>query len=95
MVIEVTVLDIREESIDVFPAAAAEGIVHLKSDQSVGAVSLYQAVENPAQFTLIVEWDSVESHGQFGETEAFQGWRAAVSDHYAQRPTFSFVTQVL
>lgn len=59
-------------------------------------VQLFRSIEQPQQYTLVVEWETVEDHMvHFREAPEFQEWRALVSDCFAAPPQVGHVSKVL
>ena len=59
-------------------------------------VALHRSIENPQQYTLVVDWETVENHMvDFRESPDFQEWRKLVGATFAQPPQVHHETQVL
>ncbi|CAM4080669.1 antibiotic biosynthesis monooxygenase family protein [Bordetella tumulicola] len=59
-------------------------------------VALHRSIENPQQYTLVVDWETVENHMvDFRESADFQEWRKLVGPHFAQSPQVHHETKVL
>ncbi|MBV7486714.1 antibiotic biosynthesis monooxygenase [Bordetella sp. BOR01] len=59
-------------------------------------VALHRSIENPQQYTLVVDWETVENHMvDFRESADFQEWRKLVGPHFAQPPQVHHETKVL
>ncbi|MCD0503273.1 antibiotic biosynthesis monooxygenase family protein [Bordetella petrii] len=59
-------------------------------------VALHRSVENPLQYTLVVDWETVENHMvDFRESDDFQEWRKLVGPHFAQAPQVHHETRVM
>jgi heme-degrading monooxygenase HmoA len=43
---------------------------------------------------LLVEWDSVEAHQAFRDSDRFPHWRALIAPHFATAPAVEHVTEV-
>lgn len=56
--------------------------------------TLHRGVEDPNAFTLIVEWDSVESHTALTKEPAFKGFGDAIGPYLAGRPEVRHVEVV-
>lgn len=50
-------------------------------------VELHRSIEAPEQYTLVVQWETVELHMvDFRESADFQEWRRLVGDFFAVPP---------
>lgn len=59
-------------------------------------VALHRSIENPQQYTLVVDWETVENHMvDFRESADFQEWRKLVGPYFAQTPQVHHETKVL
>ena len=59
-------------------------------------VALHRSIENPQQYTLVVDWETVENHMvDFRESADFQEWRKLVGPHFAQPPQVHHETKVM
>lgn len=59
-------------------------------------VQLFRSIEQPEQYTLVVDWETVEDHMvHFRESPEFQQWRALVGDTFAAPPNVHHVSQAL
>lgn len=63
---------------------SAVGLI-TQSEGCHGAV-LRQGIESPTQFILTIEWDSVEAHQAFRDSERLAQWRAPITPFFAQAP---------
>jgi hypothetical protein len=51
------------------------------------AAAFEAIIEDPAQYRLLVIWDSVEAHMAFRETPALQEWRGLAGPFFAAPPS--------
>lgn len=59
-------------------------------------VQLFRSIEQPEQYTLVVEWETVDDHMvHFRESPEFQQWRALVGETFAVPPDVHHVAKVL
>lgn len=86
MVLEVALIDVQAGHADDFQAAF-QRVRHAVAD-SPGCLSLRMThgVETPTRFVLLVEWDSIESHDGFRESDRFGVWRGGIGPHFASSP---------
>jgi heme-degrading monooxygenase HmoA len=79
-----------------FEQAVAQAKPLFLSAKGCHSIALHRAVENPRQYTLVVEWETVEDHlVGFRESEAFKEWRGLIGPHVEQAPQVHHETQVL
>lgn len=71
-----------------FEAAFAEAKHVIASAKGCRSVSISRSAENPTNYLLLVEWDSVDDHMVgFRESEAFVEWRRLLGHLYEPGPT--------
>ncbi|ARP95665.1 antibiotic biosynthesis monooxygenase family protein [Bordetella genomosp. 13] len=59
-------------------------------------MQLYRSIEEPLQYTLVVDWETVDNHMvDFRQSEDFQEWRKLVGEHFEQPPEVHHEQQVL
>lgn len=59
-------------------------------------VQLFRSIEQPDQYTLVVDWESVDDHMVlFRESPEFQQWRGLVAETFAAPPSVHHVSKVL
>ncbi|WP_439687850.1 Antibiotic biosynthesis monooxygenase [Cupriavidus oxalaticus] len=59
-------------------------------------VQLFRSIEQPEQYTLVVDWETVEDHMvHFRESDEFQQWRALVGGTFAAPPNVHHVSKAL
>jgi quinol monooxygenase YgiN len=88
-VIEVAHLKVKEEYIGAFTDRAASGLQIICADSRCRGGSLYRCVERPTEFIFEIEWDSVDAHLQFRDTDRYQQYRAMIIDFLAEVPPFA------
>jgi heme-degrading monooxygenase HmoA len=94
MVLEVGLIDVVPGSEQAFVAGFAAARPHLAGAPGCRSVRMTQGVESPGRFVLLVEWDSVAAHEGFRASEAFAGWRAPLSPHFAGPPRVEHFSDV-
>ena len=94
MVLEVALIDVKPGEQDAF--AAAYGQAHRLVTDTPGcrSIRMTRGVETPTRFVLLVEWDSVEAHQVFRDSDRFPQWRALIGHHFAQPPHVEHFTDV-
>ncbi|GAB1575180.1 antibiotic biosynthesis monooxygenase family protein [Bordetella petrii] len=59
-------------------------------------IALHRSIENPRQYTLVVDWETVDNHMvDFRESADFQEWRKLVGPHFAEPPKVHHEARVL
>lgn len=94
MVLEVALIDVTAGSEAAFAADAARGLGLVADTPGHRSHRLTQGVETPTRFVLLVEWDSVEAHQAFRDSDRFPQWRALVGPHFAGPPHVEHFTDV-
>jgi heme-degrading monooxygenase HmoA len=86
MVIERAELLINDGQEDAFEAAFADARKHLEDAAGSRSVTIGRGVEHPSKYVLLIEWDSVDAHVAFTQTEAFGQFGGAVGQYFAGKP---------
>lgn len=66
----------------------------LEASQGFRSLRLVRGIESSSTFVLFVDWDSVEAHMAFRETERLAAWRAPITRFYAEPPTMAHYVDV-
>jgi heme-degrading monooxygenase HmoA len=94
MVLEVALLDVTPGS----EAAFAEGYARVKPAlaESAGLLSIRmtQGIETPSRFVLMVEWESLEAHQAFRDSDRYGVWRAGIGPYFAGQPRVEHFTDL-
>jgi quinol monooxygenase YgiN len=86
MITEIARITIDPANAAAFEAAVARAAPLFQSDPGCHGMALERIIEDPAQYQLLVQWDSVDAHMAFRETPAFQEWRALAGPFFAAPP---------
>lgn len=87
MVTEIAYITIDPARAAAFEAAVAEAAAAFRADQGCRSMRLERVVEDPAQYRLVVGWDSVEAHMvAFRESPNFTRWRELAGPFFAVPP---------
>lgn len=79
-----------------FEAGVAQAKPFFLRAKGCHGIALHRSIENPQQYTLVVDWETVENHMvDFRESADFQEWRKLAGPHFAQPPQVHHETQVL
>ena len=78
-----------------FEAAVKEALPLFHRARGYRSVELQRGVEEPNQYVLVVQWDTVEDHMvHFRESADFQEWRRLVGPYFEKPPVVGH-TQVV
>lgn len=94
MVLEVALLDVVPGSEAAFAADAGSGRELIESTPGFRSLRITQGIETPTRFVLLVEWDSVEAHQVFRDSDRFPRWRALIGPHLDGPPVVEHFTDV-
>ena len=86
MVLEVAIIDVIDGAQQEFSAAYEQGRELVAVTPGCRSMRMTQGIETPTRFVLLVEWDSVEAHEVFRDSERFGQWRALIGPHFAGPP---------
>jgi len=86
MVLEVALIDVTPGAEAAFGAAYAAGRDLITDTPGARSIRMTQGVETPTRFVLMVEWDSVEAHQVFRDSDRFPQWRGHIGPHLAGPP---------
>ena len=94
MVLEVADFSITPGAEDDFAAAYGKGKSLIAETPGFQSIRLTRGVESPSRFVLLVEWDSVEAHQVFRDSDRFGQWRALIGAHFASPPNVEHFADV-
>lgn len=87
MITEIAHIKIDPARAAEFEAAVAAAVPHFKAAEGCHAMRLERVIEDPAQYRLSVDWDTVDHHMvTFRESEGFQQWRAHAGPFFVEPP---------
>ncbi|CAG9234950.1 Antibiotic biosynthesis monooxygenase [Paraburkholderia tropica] len=70
-----------------FEAGVAQALPLFHRARGCRAVELQRGVEEPNQYVLVVQWDTIEDHMvHFRESADFQEWRRLVGPFFEKPP---------
>jgi heme-degrading monooxygenase HmoA len=71
-----------------FEAGVAQAVPLFNRARGCHGLELHRTVEEPNQYVLVVQWDTVDDHMvHFRESEDFQEWRRLVGPYFEKPPT--------
>lgn len=86
MVLEVALIDVTAGAEQAFTDASAQGQALVADTPGFRSFRMTQGIETPTRFVLLVEWDSVQAHQVFRDSDRFGQWRALIGPHLAGPP---------
>ena len=94
MVLEVALLDVKPGTEDAFAASYAQARTLVSDTPGCRSMRMTRGVETPTRFVLLVEWDSIDAHQEFRDSDRFPQWRGLIGPHFAQPPHVEHFTDV-
>jgi len=94
LVREIAVSRTREGQAEAFVEAYGGVASILTEAEGSRGASLHRGVEDPASFTLIVGWDSVDAHTALTQRPEFGSFGEAIARYLAGRPEARHVEAV-
>jgi quinol monooxygenase YgiN len=87
MITEIAHITIDPARAAEFEAAVATAAPHFRAAEGCHGMRLERVTEDPAEYRLSVDWESVEHHMvTFRESDGFQQWRALAGPFFAAPP---------
>jgi heme-degrading monooxygenase HmoA len=94
MVLEVAQFNIRPGAEAAFEAGYRSVVGVLRESAGLLSIRMTRGVETPTRFVLLAEWDSLEAHQAFRDSDRFAIWRGGIGEFFAQPPHVEHVTDV-
>ncbi|VVE17162.1 antibiotic biosynthesis monooxygenase [Pandoraea eparura] len=96
MIFEIAQIEVKPGTEAAFEQGVAKAAPLFKGSKGCHGMRLLKSIEQPTHYSLVVTWETLEDHTvHFRNSEAFQQWRALVSDCFAAPPNVGHVTEVL
>ena len=86
MVVEIATLFVKPADEEAFVAGFAEGVDILRRQKGVANVCWGRRVEPELAYVLTAEWNEIQDHFDFRETEDYKVFGAKFRDHLAKAP---------
>jgi quinol monooxygenase YgiN len=84
MINEIVVIAIDPANARAFEAAVAKAAPLFRAAEGCHSMALERGIEDPAQYRLLVEWETMDHHMiGFRGSDAFQQWRALAGVYFA------------
>lgn len=94
MVLEVALIDVQPGAEAAFEAGYRSAVGALRESAGLLSLRMTRGVETPTRFVLLVEWESLEAHQSFRDSDRFTLWRAGVGPHFAEPPRIEHFTDL-
>ncbi len=94
MVLEVAQFDIQRGSETAFEEGYRSAVSVVRESPGLLSLRMTRGVETPTRFVLLAEWESLEAHQAFRDSDRFVVWRSAIGPHLVQLPHVEHVTDV-
>ncbi len=85
MITEVTQIEVKPGAEKEYEAAIARA-ASLPQAKGNHGFELHRSIERPHRYLLIAQWDTVDDHLAFRNSELFAEWRALVGPYFASIP---------
>jgi len=96
MITEIAQITIDPAQAQAFEHAVAQASDIFRAAAGCRGMRLERMIEDPAKYTLRIQWDSVEDHMvTFRNSEGFQAWRALASPFFVAAPIVEHSREVL
>jgi heme-degrading monooxygenase HmoA len=86
MILEVALIDVAAGAETAFQAGFSQVRSALESSPGLLSVRMTHGIETPTRFVLLVEWESLQAHQDFRDSERFAVWRGGIGPHFASPP---------
>ncbi|WP_404290216.1 antibiotic biosynthesis monooxygenase family protein [Glutamicibacter arilaitensis] len=95
MIVEHAILPVRQGQEAEFEAAFAEARKLIECQPGFANLQLARSIESPAQYLLLVRWESVAAHTEgFRRSPEYQRWKQALHHFYEPFPVVEHFTTV-
>lgn len=85
-VLEIAQVDVRPGTEADFAQNERDGRELIAATVGFRSMRVVRGIETPSRFVLLVEWDSVEAHAVFRNSERFDVWRHLIAPYMAGAP---------
>jgi heme-degrading monooxygenase HmoA len=95
MVLEIADFAIKAGTEAEFAAAVQEALPFVAATSGFLGARLTRGIESPSRFVLLIEWESVEAHNGFRQSDRFPKWRALIGPYFDGDPHVEHAADVL
>ncbi len=87
MILEIARFVIKDGMEAAFEQGVGKSLKIFSAAQGFASLKLYRCIESPAEYRLLIEWETLEDHTEtFRNSPGFQKWRKHVGDCFAEAP---------
>lgn len=94
MVLEVAQFDIRPGAEAAFEAGYRSVVGVLRESPGLLSIRMTRGMETPTRFVLLAEWESLQAHQAFRDSDRFATWRGGIGEYFAQPPHVEHYTDL-
>lgn len=94
MVLEVAQFDIRPGAEAAFEAGYRSVVGVLRESAGLLSIRMTRGIETPTRFVLLAEWESLQAHQAFRDSDRFAIWRGGIGEYFAQPPHVEHYTDL-
>jgi heme-degrading monooxygenase HmoA len=94
MVLEVAEFDIQPGTEAAFEAGYHEVVGVLRQSPGLLSARMTHGIETPTRFVLLAEWDSLQAHQAFRDSDRFAIWRGGIGEFFARPPHVEHFTDL-
>ena len=87
MIVEHALLPVMPGQEDAFEASMRQALPLITSAPKCHGAEVRRQIEDPSTYLLLVQWESVEAHGEFRSSELFNEWKALTHHFYSTPAT--------
>jgi quinol monooxygenase YgiN len=96
MIREIAILTVDPENAKEFEEAVGKARPLFLADEGCHDMHLERVIEEPGEYRLVVQWQSVEAHMEvFRNSPAFQEWRALAGPWFVKPPVVVHTEEVV
>ena len=95
MVVERAELRIATGREQEFEQGFAAAGAHIRGANGCLGLTLSRGIEDRSKYLLLVEWQQIEDHHAFAQTEALKEFRALVGEFFAGKPSTEHFSPVV
>jgi heme-degrading monooxygenase HmoA len=94
MFLEVALIDVQPGTEAAFEAGYREVVWALRESPGLLSLRMTHGVETPTRFVLLVEWESLQAHQAFRDSDRFPIWRGGIGRYFAAPPRVEHFTDL-
>jgi heme-degrading monooxygenase HmoA len=94
MVLEVALIDVQPGTEAAFEASYHQVVGALRESPGLLSARMNHGIETPTRFILLAEWESLEAHQAFRDSERYAIWRGGIGQYFAEPPRIEHFTEL-